>query len=109
MSETAAPEEIADVCLVTEGTYPFVRGGVSSWIHGIITGMPDVKFALVLISAERKPAKLAFELPKNLIKFTEVFIHEAVIHDEPRPGKKKLHGPFWQSVKDFHTAPDRSA
>jgi glycosyltransferase involved in cell wall biosynthesis len=109
MTETAATEEIADVCLVTEGTYPFVRGGVSSWIHGIITGMPDVKFALVLISAERKPAKLAFELPKNLIKFTEVFIHEAVIHDEPRPGKKKLHGPFWQSVKDFHTAPDRSA
>ena len=59
-------EETADVCLVTEGTYPFVRGGVSSWIHGIITGMPDVKFALLLTSAElptaAKPAKLALEL-----------------------------------------------
>lgn len=101
--------EIADVCLVTEGTYPFVRGGVSSWIHGIVTGMPDVKFALLLISAERKESKLAFELPKNLVAFTEVFIHEAVIHDEPRPGKKHLKEPFWEAVEAFHTAPDKSA
>lgn len=103
----AEPTEIADVCLVTEGTYPFVRGGVSSWIHGLITGMPEVKFALLLISAERKPPKLAFELPPNLIRFTEVFIHEAVIHKERCPGRRKLKQPFWQAVRDFHQAPGR--
>jgi hypothetical protein len=92
----SAEREIADVCIVTEGTYPFVRGGVSSWIHGIVTGMPDVRFALLLISAERKESKLAFDLPKNIVQFTEVFIHEAVIHDEPCPGRRKFKGPFWR-------------
>ncbi|MCK6570220.1 GT4 family glycosyltransferase PelF [Myxococcota bacterium] len=101
----SAEREIADVCIVTEGTYPFVRGGVSSWIHGIVTGMPDVRFALLLISAERKESKLAFELPKNIVQFTEVFIHEAVIHDEPCPGRRKFKGPFWEAVEAFHTAP----
>ena len=28
--------EIADVCLILEGTYPFVLGGVSSWVHDLI-------------------------------------------------------------------------
>ena len=23
----------ADICLLLEGTWPYVRGGVSSWIH----------------------------------------------------------------------------
>ncbi|MGH7729228.1 MAG: DUF3492 domain-containing protein, partial [Vulcanimicrobiaceae bacterium] len=26
------------ICLLTEGTYPFVRGGVSTWCHELIEG-----------------------------------------------------------------------
>ena len=42
--ENAAP---ADVCLLVEGTYPFVSGGVSSWVHDIILRPPraDVRGA----------------------------------------------------------------
>ena len=29
----------ADIALLLEGTYPFIRGGVSSWVHQIITGL----------------------------------------------------------------------
>ena len=36
----AAP--IADVGLLLEGTYPYVSGGVSSWVHQIINGFPDL-------------------------------------------------------------------
>ena len=28
--------EPADVCLVLEGTYPYVKGGVSTWVHDLI-------------------------------------------------------------------------
>lgn len=28
------------VCLVLEGSYPYVYGGVSTWMHGCIRGMP---------------------------------------------------------------------
>ena len=36
----------ADVCLVLEGTYPFVSGGVSSWVHHLATHMPEITFTL---------------------------------------------------------------
>ena len=33
-----APGQGADIGLLLEGTYPFVSGGVSSWVHEIISG-----------------------------------------------------------------------
>src|SRR5690348_5925935 len=35
----------ADVCLLLEGTYPFVRGGVSAWVHQFIGGLPELSFS----------------------------------------------------------------
>ena len=35
----------ADVCLVLEGTYPYVSGGVSTWVHQIVTALSDVTFS----------------------------------------------------------------
>ena len=32
------------VVLFTEGTYPFVRGGVSTWCQHLISGLADVTF-----------------------------------------------------------------
>ena len=40
-----------DVCLLVEGTYPFVAGGVSSWVHDIILGHPDLRFSVVNIGS----------------------------------------------------------
>ena len=95
---------VADVCLVLEGTYPFVRGGVSSWVHGLIVGMPDVTFALLLISAERKDQEPRYELPPNIVSFVEVFIHEAVIHEERCPRRRRSKS-FWKQLEAFHTCP----
>ncbi|MFN3430865.1 MAG: DUF3492 domain-containing protein, partial [Candidatus Sericytochromatia bacterium] len=39
----------ADVCLVLEGSYPYVTGGVSSWVHQLIAGLPEVRFALLTL------------------------------------------------------------
>ena len=92
---------VADVCMVVEGTYPLVRGGVSSWVHGIIAGMPEVTFSILLISAERKDAELRYELPPNVVSFAEVFIHEAVIHNDRKPGWRQKRQ-FWKQLKAFH-------
>src|SRR5439155_7364424 len=37
----------ADVCLVLEGSYPYVKGGVSTWVHDLIGSLPELRFALV--------------------------------------------------------------
>ena len=40
---------VADVGLLLEGTYPYVAGGVSSWVHQIINGFPDLTFAICFL------------------------------------------------------------
>ena len=50
----AAPVQMADVTLLLEGTYPYVSGGVSSWVHQIIRGLPEIKFSLVFLGGDPK-------------------------------------------------------
>ena len=68
---------MSDVCLILEGTYPYVVGGVSTWVHSLIAGLPDVEFALVHIRAENGPRQPKFELPANLQEMVEMTV-EAV-------------------------------
>ena len=39
----------SEVCLVLEGTYPYVHGGVSSWVHDIVRTIDDTQFSLLHI------------------------------------------------------------
>lgn len=59
----------ADICLILEGAYPFVSGGVSSWMHDMIKGQPDLTFHLVALTPEREQPELRYELPENVIGF----------------------------------------
>jgi len=63
-------EGVADVCLILEGTYPFVTGGVSSWTHQLITHLPEVRFHLYCLIAEREPGPWLFPRPDNVSGIT---------------------------------------
>lgn len=53
------------VCLVAEGSYPHYPGGVSTWCHMLVQGLPEVRFVLVSLVAD--PSALpVFELPPNV-------------------------------------------
>jgi len=57
-----------DVCLLLEGTYPYIRGGVSSWVHQIIRGLPELNFYLVFLGGEEGAyKKMVYELPDNVV------------------------------------------
>ncbi len=67
----------ADVCLLVEGTYPFVSGGVSSWVHDIILGHPELRFAVLNVGSH--PAAYGeprFQLPDNVVGLHRVFCQE---------------------------------
>lgn len=67
----------ADVCLVLEGTYPYVPGGVSTWAHDLIRGLPAFRFALVHIGAERgQPSKRHYALPANVDSLSDLYCRE---------------------------------
>ncbi len=65
------------VCLIAEGCYPYVVGGVSSWIHSIIKLFPNIEFNLITIVADRSiRGKFAYSLPDNLTEVHEVYLQD---------------------------------
>ena len=54
------------VSIVTEGTYPYVVGGVSSWCHDLVGGLADVEWHLVSITAGGIRRKSLFDIPGNV-------------------------------------------
>ena len=44
------------ICLVLEGSYPYVHGGVSTWMHSYIQAMPEHEFVLWVIGAKLRIA-----------------------------------------------------
>ncbi|MDH3592289.1 MAG: GT4 family glycosyltransferase PelF [Planctomycetota bacterium] len=77
----------ADVCLVLEGTYPFVSGGVSSWVHHLTSQLPHLTFYVLHISPKRGfyPKGAVYEMPKNILGVQEVFLHDYVVSAKGRP------------------------
>ena len=40
------------ICLILEGSYPYVHGGVSTWMHAYIQAMQEHEFVLWVIGAK---------------------------------------------------------
>jgi glycosyltransferase involved in cell wall biosynthesis len=53
------------VTMVTEGTYPFHTGGVSTWCDQVVRGLPEHRFDVVAISADLG-ARPTRPLPSNV-------------------------------------------
>nr|MBP3597946.1 GT4 family glycosyltransferase PelF [Eubacterium sp.] len=65
------------ICVVAEGCYPYVVGGVSSWIHSLIKSFPNIEFVLLTIVANRSQSGIfAYELPENLTEVHEVYLED---------------------------------
>lgn len=81
-------KRVADVCLVLEGTYPYVQGGVSSWVHQILTELPELTFAILFLGSTREQtAKRRYTVPPNVVELREVFLFERLPKEEVEPRK----------------------
>ena len=83
-----------DVCLLLEGTYPFVKGGVSSWVHQIITKLPELTFTILHVSPKRGYYKEGpqDQMPENVVGLAEVNLHEYTMAENRGKGdvRKKV-------------------
>jgi len=77
-----------DVCLLIEGAYPYVAGGVSTWVHDLLRAQSDLTFHLVVLVPDRAERKLRYELPTNVTGMSHVVLQDR----EP--------GPRWRSSLD---------
>ena len=81
---------MADVCLILEGTYPYVTGGVSSWVHNLIRALPRVRFSLMTVLPSRETYReYRYEVPENVVSVSENYIHDYAITAEAHRGSKK--------------------
>jgi len=75
------------ICLVAEGCYPYVVGGVSSWIHSMIKAFPNIEFSILAIVANRSQSgKFVYELPENVTEVYEAYLDD---YDWETAKKKK--------------------
>lgn len=75
-ADGAKGDEIADVCLIVEGAYPYVQGGVSSWTQDLILNQPHLRFHLLVIVAPGPAPTLRYKLPANVCGVTHVVAAE---------------------------------
>lgn len=86
MSERNGNHPESDVCFILEGTYPYVAGGVSGWVHDIIKTHRHLKFSLVCILAKREDREPRYDVPDNVVEIVHAYIHDL------QPGSRWLFG-----------------
>lgn len=73
------------VCLIVEGAYPYIEGGMSNWVHQLMLAMPDVEFIIQSIAADRAQKKeIKYRIPDNCTEIQEVYLM-----DDDYIGKQK--------------------
>ena len=66
------------VCFITEGCYPYVVGGVSSWVNSMIKTFSNIEFSLISVIADRSMSKkFVYELPPNVTEIYEVYLNDS--------------------------------
>ncbi len=76
------------VCIIAEGSYPYITGGVSSWVHSLVHGMPEHEYAIYAIAAQEKMKdQFKYALPSNVEQVDQVFL-DAFRQEEARWGRR---------------------
>jgi len=90
------------VLLLLEGTYPFVSGGVSSWVYQIMNGFPDIRFGALFIGSRAEDyAGMRYALPPNLVHLDIVYLFEE--RDNPKIRPAHAAKGAMREVEQLHT------
>jgi polysaccharide biosynthesis protein PelF len=68
---------MTDVCLILEGTYPYVTGGVSSCVHQLLCKTPHLKYSLLFLGATPSDKMVyKYKVPSNVKLIKEVYLFD---------------------------------
>jgi glycosyltransferase involved in cell wall biosynthesis len=112
MSDILPRADDADIALLLEGTFPYVSGGVSSWVNQIIRAFPDIRFAIVFIGSRPSDyGAMRYPLPDNVVHLERHFIHDFQperVAAESRRGDAAAFADIDQLHEAFHAFPGRT-
>ncbi|KTD76288.1 GT4 family glycosyltransferase PelF [Legionella waltersii] len=77
MIETILSAKEVDILMIAEGTYPFVRGGVGSWVSDIVHQLPQYRFGILFLGACKGMYKeLVYPVPSNVLHLQMIYLFE---------------------------------
>lgn len=75
-STTRTATEV-DIAFLLEGTFPYVSGGVSSWINTLLKGFPELRFAIYFLGSRAVDyGEMRYELPANVVHFETHYLFD---------------------------------
>lgn len=90
-----------DVMLLLEGTFPYVSGGVSSWVNQIIRGFPEIEFGICFIGSRREDyGSPKYTLPSNVVHLETHYMHER--HLQPPVMKTRGDRKAFAQMEELH-------
>ncbi len=102
---------MSDVCLLLEGTFPYITGGVSSCVYRMIKSTPNISYTVVFIGANKDPLlKYKYEIPDNVVHIQEIYLYDQKVKPElitlgRKINRKKIieifKNPFENQIKNF--------
>lgn len=79
--------------LLLEGTFPFVSGGVSSWVNQIIRGFPEIRFGAVFLGSRPQDyGEMRYALPDNLVHLETAYLYEDRLNPSVAPAQANPQG-----------------
>ena len=95
--------ERVDVMLLLEGTFPYVSGGVSSWVNQIIRGFPELRFGAVFLGSRASDyGPMRYELPDNFVHLQVHYMHDHV--DPPAVAAHRGDARAFEASEQLHEA-----
>ena len=77
------------ICIVAEGCYPYVVGGVSGWIHSMIQAFPENEYVILSIITNREQSgKFQYELPDNVSAVYEAYLDDLDWSQSKKEGRR---------------------
>jgi len=77
-----------DVCIIVEGCYPFISGGVSGWIDWLIRTQPQTSFSVVALWPRPTDQAPRYALPPNVATLKRLYLQDfgtAPVRRTPAP------------------------
>lgn len=76
----------ADIALLLEGTFPYVAGGVSSWVNQIIRGFPEYRFAIIFLGSRAEDyGDMKYALPDNVVHLEIHYLYNTEVGAPVQP------------------------
>lgn len=75
------------VAMFAEGCYPYVVGGVSSWVQMLLEASPEIDYTLYTLLPDREQSgDFRYRIPDNVVELRESYLNDV---DVVRPFRRK--------------------